>query len=355
MSDVTETTGAPTIGEIGEFELIERIRAAARGHVGDRVRIGIGDDAAVLAPEPGFEIVVSTDACVEGVHFRFATRAPEVVGHDALVANLSDLAAMGARPIAFTCAIQAPADLPLARFDGVVQGLAEAGTRYGTPLVGGNLSRARELSLSITVMGEVERGRALLRSGLAPGDRLFVTGRFGEAAANLARSERLGEPMRLGHGPRLEAGRALVASGLCSACIDCSDGLAADLAHLLEASSVGADVDASAVPRAEGLEALARRLGLEADALCFAGGEDYELIFGLRPPAAGLPAAAALGRSLGVMVTEIGSVAETPGLRGLPPRRGHTHFGSATKAGVARASDAPREPGAGPPEPPRNT
>jgi len=323
---MSKDVDARTLEDVGEFALIERIARAAREQHGERVRVGIGDDAAVLQPTPGFELVVSADTFVEDVHFRFASRSPADVGRDALLVNLSDLAAMGARPIGFTVALQAPPTLALDAFDGLVEGIVGMGVECGAPLVGGNLSRASETSLAITVLGEVEAGRALLRSGLQPGDSLFATGRFGENAARVLEAERLGEPVRFEHGPRLDAGRALVGSGLCSACIDCSDGLAADLGHMLEASGVGAEIDAAAIPRAQDLELRAGRLGVEAEALCLEGGEDYELIFGLRPPLEGLPSSDALSDRLGVMVTEIGVATGTPALRGLTATRGHAHF-----------------------------
>lgn len=322
-----------TLRDVGEFGLIDRIERRARRVTGRGVRLGIGDDAAVLRPARGFEVVLSTDAFVEDVHFRFDTESAKHVGRRALVANLSDLAAMGARPIGFTCALQAPPDLPLSRVDALFDGLLVEAARHGAPLVGGNVARARETSLSIAAIGEVERGRALVRSGLRPGDRLFVTGCFGAAALAWTRAERAGRAIRHVATPRIEAGRALVRTGRCSACIDCSDGLAADLGHLLEASGVGAEVDADAVPRAPGLAAGARALGVDPDALCLAGGEDYELIFGVRSRPAPAPgrraeavSAAALARRLGTAVTEIGRVVATPGLRGLPPGRGHVHF-----------------------------
>jgi thiamine-monophosphate kinase len=315
-----------TLADIGEFGLIRRIERRARGLDGRRVRLGIGDDAAVLRPAKGFDVVVTTDTFVEDVHFRFSTESALRIGRRALVANLSDLAAMGARPIGFTCALQAPASLPLTTADGLFRGMLGEARRHDVPLVGGNVSKASEVSLSITALGEVEQGRALTRAGLRPGDRLFVTGVLGAAALAFARAEHRGEQMTHRPRPRIEAGRALVRSRRCSACIDLSDGLASDLRHMLEASGVGAEIDAGAVPRARGLAAGADALGLDPDGLCCAGGEDYELLFGLRPGRGGLPSPAALGRRLGAVVTEIGRVTSRRGLHGLPALSGHTHF-----------------------------
>ncbi|TMA21966.1 MAG: thiamine-phosphate kinase, partial [Deltaproteobacteria bacterium] len=214
--------------DLGEFALIERIeRAARRMARGPGVVLGIGDDAALLRARPGETWVVSTDARVENVHFRWSSDSPRTVGATALAAALADLAAMGAHPRGFTCAIAAHGDLPLAALDGVVRGLVDAARRYDCPLVGGNLTRARETSLVSTVMGGVARGRALRRRARG-GDRILVTGELGAAALARARAERGGAPLRRVPVPRLVQGRALARIGAVTGCIDVSDGLAAD-------------------------------------------------------------------------------------------------------------------------------
>jgi len=333
--------------DLGEFGLIERIeRAAMRSRAGARaVLVGIGDDAAVLRAPAGEDWVVTTDALVEGVHFRWQTQSARCVGRRALVANLSDLAAMGARPLGFVCAIAAPPSLELRRFDGLLAGLLEEAAAHGCPLVGGNLSRARQTSITITAQGSVERGRALLRSSAQPGDRIFVTGTLGGAALEVARAAAgrgrvRGVPM-----PRLRAGRALARLPGVGACIDISDGLLADLDHVLERSGCSAQLDLQRVPRPPRFEAACRRLGVDPMRLATGGGEDYELLFTLRGPARAEPpggpsrraapgsgasggrsgpSAAALGRRLGVPVTEIGRVVEkAPGHR---EARGWRHF-----------------------------
>jgi thiamine-monophosphate kinase len=191
--------------------------------------------------------------------------------------------------------------------------------------VGGNLTRARETSLTVTVLGRVRRGRALRRSGARPGDRILVTGSFGGAGLALARSERAGAPLRRVPVPRLAAGRALASLPGVGGCIDVSDGLAADLRHLLAASGVGARVEASRVPRPAGFARACAALGLDPERTALHSGEDYELVFTVRP---GAPGPAALSRRLGVAVTEIGVVApRRHGVKGLPPG-GWRHFGS---------------------------
>jgi len=180
--------------DLGEFGLIERIaRASRRARAGARDRrshvvVGSGDDAAVLRPPAGEDWVVTTDAFVEGTHFRWSSQSARCVGRRALVANLSDLAAMGARPLGFVFALAAPADLELRTFDGLLAGLLEESDRHGCPLIGGNLSRARQTSITITAQGSVARGRALLRDAARAGDRIFVTGTLGGAALEVARA-----------------------------------------------------------------------------------------------------------------------------------------------------------------------
>ena len=313
--------------DLGEFGLIARIeRAAARsGQGGPAVVLGIGDDAAILRARPGEDVVVTTDALVEGVHFRFATQSPRAIGRRALVANLSDLAAMGARPLGCLLALAAPPDLSVRTLDAVVAGILREAVSYVCPLVGGNVSRARETSLVITALGAVARGRALTRRGARAGDRILVTGTLGGAALEVSRAERGAGRVRRVPTPRVAAGRALARVRGVGACIDVSDGLEADLAHLLDPAGLAAVLDPGRIPRPPGFEAACHSLGLDPDALARGGGEDYELLFTVRP---GAPSAAALARRLGVPVTEIGHVVRPGGRRPIraAPARGYRHF-----------------------------
>ena len=303
------------LSDLGEFGLIARIERQARRLRAPHVVLGIGDDAAIVRPRSGEDLVVTSDTLVENVHFRFATQAASTVGRRALAVNLSDLAAMGARPLAFTCALQAPPDLPLDRVDGLVRGLLAAAARYACPLVGGNVARARETSLAVTAFGAVARGAALRRSALRAGDRVFVTGTLGGAALALARSERGLAKRRRVPEPRLAAGRALARRSGRTACIDVSDGLVQDLSHLARASGVGIELDVTRVPRPAGFERACAELGLDAARTCLTGGEDYELLFGL---GGRWVSEASLSRRLGVAVAEIGRATHRPGLHGLP-------------------------------------
>jgi thiamine-monophosphate kinase len=311
--------------DLGEFGLIERIarRAARSARAASGVVLGIGDDAALFRLRADEDAVVTTDALVEGVHFRFRNEDPRVIGRRALAVNLADLAAMGARPLGFTLALAAPPDLDVARIDGIASGLLDVARRFDCPLVGGNVTRSAQTQLALTAVGAVRRARALRRDGARRGDRLFVTGCFGAAALERARAERgLGRVRRV-PAPRLRAGRAIARLPGAGACIDVSDGLLADLQHLLEASGVGAEIDPKRVPRPRGFGKACAALGLDPDRLALCGGEDYELLFSLRARAPGGPA---LARRLGLRVTEIGHVTSS-GRKGFPEGwEGWRHF-----------------------------
>jgi thiamine-monophosphate kinase len=307
------------IRDVGEFSLIARIeRAAGRPRVG--VVLGIGDDAAVLRARAGEDVVVTTDACVEGVHFRLSRQSPRQVGRFALAACVSDLAAMGARPLGFTCALAAPPDLPLATADGLTAGLLAGARRHACPLVGGNVTRARELSLTLTAIGAVARGRALTRRGTRAGDRVLLTGRVGASALARARADAGRGRLTRVPEPRLAAGRALARTPGVVACIDVSDGVAADLGHLL-GPRLRCRLDPERLPLPPGFRAGCRALGLDWRRLAAAGGEDYELLFTVRPRG---PTAQRLARRLGLPVTEIGVVEAGRAEPGAAP--GFAHF-----------------------------
>jgi thiamine-monophosphate kinase len=283
---------------MGEREraILRGIRARAGRGAG--LRVGIGDDAAVLAVKRGEELVVTTDFSLEDVHFRRGWHAPEAVGHKCLARGLSDIAAMGARPVGVFVSLAVPAEFArkgrasASWTDRFYDGLLALAARWQVPLAGGDLAQApggaqARAAADIVVIGAVERGRALLRSGARAGDAIYVTGTLGGAAAELRalmRSETgnpARPPARFRDGsaatehphffpePRVGVGRALVRRRLATAAIDISDGLSVDLEHLCEESGLRAEVDAAVLP-----------LGLGAtleDALH--GGDDYELLF----------------------------------------------------------------------------
>lgn len=265
-----------------EHERIALLRAIYGGpHAG--VELGIGDDAAILAPG----IVLSVDAAVEGVHFRreWIGRGAtwEDIGRRATCAALSDLAAMGASPRAILQALTLPESTPDETMEGLARGAADAARAHGAPVIGGNLARGRDLSITTTVIGAAE-GSSLRRSGARVGDALYVTGELGAAALGLAALEegaatdadaRPFVRRFLAPSPRIEEARALL--GVAHACVDVSDGLVQDLGHVCVASGVGAEIEVALLPLAPGHEALARRLGRDPMLCALTGGEDFEL------------------------------------------------------------------------------
>ena len=262
-------------GRMSELALIERIRRGARVG-GGPVRVGIGDDCAVLAPPRGHEILVTTDFFLEGRHFRRDWHTAESAGHRCLARGLSDLAAMGARPLGAFLSLALPRKYEMDWVDGFLRGLQTLAGRMGVVLAGGDTAEApgAEIVADIVLVGSAPKGRALLRSGARAGDRIFVTGALGGAAAELERmAEGLGgcDGPQSWPEPRLAVGQALVHRRLASAAIDLSDGLATDLLHLCQASGLRAEVNGEALP----LHELARG---RRD-LAFYGGEDYELLF----------------------------------------------------------------------------
>ncbi|MEY2669657.1 MAG: hypothetical protein RJA59_2295, partial [Pseudomonadota bacterium] len=286
------------------------------------------DDAAILRPPPGEDLVATVDAVVEGIHFTRRFR-PEEIGWKALAVNLSDLAAMGARPLWALLALSTPRGADPARLVRIGRGVAACAGRHGLSVVGGNVTAARELSLSVTVLGAVRRGRALLRSGGRPGDLLVVSGTLGDAALGIrpGAAPRLRDRQRRPV-PRLALGRGAV--GIARAAIDLSDGLLQDLGHLCAASGVGARVEVERLPLSAAYRAATRR-SREPAVAALSGGEDYELLLAV-PPArlAALRVAAARART---PVTVVGALEARSGIRVvkggrlLPPAPpGHDHL-----------------------------
>ena len=304
-----------------EFDLIARIRALTV-QPRDDVRLGIGDDAAVLAVPPGHELVVAIDTLVDGVHFPHGTAAADI-GWKALAVNLSDLAAMGATPawalLALTLPPSGSADALSAFVDGVAQGFAELAGPARVALVGGDTTRG-PLTISVAIHGFVPTGTALTRRGARPGDAVLVTGMLGDAAAGLACLRdrhpdvqasdhdyllgRLNRPT-----PRLAAGIAL--RDRASACIDVSDGLLADLEHLCTASGVAAELDVAQLPLSPAL--LAGFGPTAAREFALAGGDDYELCFTVPEP--DMAAVIAELACAGCRPTRIGRIVAGEGVR----------------------------------------
>src|SRR5450830_184490 len=322
---------------LSEFDLIKQyfVRpATARTH---RAALGIGDDCALLVPTPGMQTAISSDMLVEGRHF-FAGEDARRLGHKSLAVNLSDLAAMGARPVGFTLALA----LPAAERDwlaGFAAGLFALADAHGCELVGGDTTRG-PLNICITIFGEVAPGHALRRDAALPGDDIWISGTLGDARLGLAglreelaldaaaldaAAQRLYLPT-----PRVALGVLLAEGRLARAAIDISDGLVGDLRHILERSGVGATLDVVALPAGP---VLARQDLAIRRAFTAAGGDDYELCFTADP--AQRDAIVQASAACGTPVTRVGRIEEEGGLRLVDGRvaplalalAGFDHFG----------------------------
>jgi thiamine-monophosphate kinase len=279
-----------TVSDIGEHALISRI--TARLSMPAWVVVGPGDDAAVIQPERGALDVLTTDALVEGVHFDRRFVPPDAIGHRALAVNLSDLAAMGARPRAALLSFVLPDELEVEAVDGIVDGLIALADRHRVALIGGNITRSPRsgaghaqgpLMIDVTAIGSVKTRRVLTRSGARPGDEVFVTGTIGAAAAGLRSLQArhpgsgIGDPgseeKYLRPEPRVRMGTLLGRNRAATACIDLSDGLADGLRQLAAASHVGITVDEASIPMAGGVAEF--------------HSDDYELLFTVRPSSRG--------------------------------------------------------------------
>ncbi len=317
---------------ITEFDLIEDYFAAITQQRHD-VLLGIGDDAALLRVPQGMDLAVSVDTLVAGVHF-FPDIAPADLGYKALAVNLSDLAAMGAKPAWATLALTLP------RIDdvwigGFCSGFTELATQFGLQLVGGDTTSG-PLSVTVQVQGLIPRGQGMRRSGARVGDDIYVTGTLGDAALALAcRVEGVehNDLQTLGTSldrpvPRVEVGLAL--REFATSAIDISDGLAADLGHILKSSAVGASLQLENIPMSP--QVAAAREQTDDWSMVVAGGDDYELCF--TQSTAHRDRLAEISRRTGVTMTRIGVIEEQAGLRfvqpngmaWLPDRKGYEHF-----------------------------
>ena len=296
-----------------EFDLISRLQeiiCQAPGSNAAQCLVGIGDDGAVLEVPAHSDLVVCTDSLVAGVHFPAGT-SPEAIGHKALAVNLSDLAAMGADPAWFFMALTLPAE-DRAWLDSFARGMAELAANARITLAGGDISSG-PMSITVTALGLVDKGQALVRSGAANGDLIVVSGTPGAAAHALRKIQKGEAPASSDREaldfpePRLKLGNAL--RGIATACIDISDGLMADLGHLLEQSRAGAEVELEKLPCPESARELA---GNDRWSLQLAGGDDYELCFTIPPESA--VDLAEISRSCGVELTIIGFINDQAGL-----------------------------------------
>lgn len=299
---------------LSEFDLIKRYFKRDRP---GRAVLGIGDDCALPQSAPARQLAISSDMLVEGRHF-FAGADPRMLGHKALAVNLSDLAAMGARPVAFTLSLALPGADP-AWLEGFSQGLFALADEHGCELIGGDTTKG-PLNICITVFGELAPGHALRRDAARPGDDIWISGTLGDARLALAGYlneialapdllEQAGQRMHV-PAPRVALGLALSAIPIARAALDISDGLVGDLGHILAASAVGATLEVDALPAGPVLARQSLDLRRRFTA---AGGDDYELCF--TASASARAAVVEAGRQSDTQVTRVGTINAQAGLR----------------------------------------
>lgn len=296
---------------LGEFDIISRFFSRPAAHA----VLGVGDDAAIVRPTPGQELVVATDMLLAGRHF-LADADPARLGHKALAVNLSDMAAMGAQPRWATLAIALP-EADAAWLEGFARGFYDLAARFGVDLVGGDTTRG-PLALCVQILGEAPPGQALRREGARPGDDIWVSGELGDAALALAHQQQrlqlssadLARYQRALDAPEPRVALGLALRGLAHACIDLSDGLLADLGHILERSRAGARLELDAIPCSAALAARFPEPGALECAL--AGGDDYELCF--TAPARHRARIEIAARDCGVRVSAIGAIVPGAGI-----------------------------------------
>jgi thiamine-monophosphate kinase len=332
------------VKEIGEFGLIARIRDAASERSPSVVE-GVGDDCAIVRPGTDRDLLFTCDCQIQGVHFRNEWISARQLGRRVAAVNLSDIAAMGGVPRWALCALAIPEETEVAWVDELYAGLRQELGRAGAALVGGNTARLGVGALiDLFIVGDVARGRALLRSGARPGDLVFVTGELGGSAAGLelltggigAVELGIAEAAICRHltpAPRLDEGGALAATGRVTSCIDISDGLVSDARHVAEESGVVVRLDADRIPVSQAAKALCRATGRDPLDLAMYGGEELELLFTAGRDAEDAVCAAVAAAS-GTQVLRIGEIAAgAPGVtverdgRSTPLRRtGFDHF-----------------------------
>jgi thiamine-monophosphate kinase len=274
-----------------ESQIISQIRRITqkRRSVQDRLILSIGDDAAAFRPQPGYLLLVSSDALIEGIHFEKESTSAEALGWKALAVNLSDIAAMGGNPLYATTTLGIPPETSSRFIAGFYRGLNRLASRHGVVVVGGDTcSSPKDLFIDITILGEVKSRELLTRSRARPGDVLFVTGTLGESAIGLEllKTKSKVSPTRkhfierqLRPSPRLVIGRYLSSHRLATALIDISDGLSTDLHHLCKQSRVGAVIEESKIPLPKLSVELKAELAKSPTDYALNGGEDYELLF----------------------------------------------------------------------------
>ncbi len=283
-----------SIRDIGEFGLIDRIQKLLSAYGSPEIIIGIGDDTAVVRIDEKRSLLATCDILVEGTHFRFDYITPYQLGRRAVSINLSDIASMGGKPTYALVSLALTGKLSLDDFDELYRGMSDRMADFSAVIIGGNLAQTGEkMVIDIFMLGEIEPDKMLTRSGAEPGDRIMVTGKLGASAAGLHVLEKYGlsYPEHLDHlvqahlqpEPRVEEGRLIAASGYATSMIDLSDGLGSDLKTILKKSGVGAEIYLEKLPLPEYITEAAQLVGRSVWDIVIDGGEDYELLFTVKP------------------------------------------------------------------------
>jgi len=303
-----------TVSELGEFKLIERLRAACPEGSAPEVLLGIGDDTAAIRLDDRHALLATCDIQVQDVHFRLDMISPEHLGRRAMAVNISDIAAMGGQPTYALVSMALPPDLPVATFDAIFAGMRAQMAEYSAGIIGGNLARTTgKLVIDVFMMGRVAVAQMMTRRGAQPGDDIYLTGEPGRSSAGLAILNRYGaafpeefadvvQAHRLPI-PRVREGMGIAQSGAATAMIDISDGIAGDLAHICHESNVGAELYQEKIPCTQVIRAAASAVAENPWHYILFGGEDYELLFTARPDAE-----QKIHRIAGVCGTPIGKI-----------------------------------------------
>jgi thiamine-monophosphate kinase len=314
------------IADIGEFGLIRRISGLIErdGIRSERVTMGIGDDTAAFRPRPGYEVLVTCDAMVEGRHFLSGQIAPLDLGRRAMTVNISDIGAMGGRPLYALISLGLKAEMPVYDVEEMYRGFLSELNPFNAAIIGGNFTKCGDaMFIDITMIGEVEQGKTVRRSGAQPGDVILVTGYPGQSAAGLqlllrgAQSSQLLDHSLAGAyntpSHRAQLGAVVAETGRVTAMIDTSDGFLGDLGHICEESHVGAELFKEKIPVNDDLREAARTLGRDVHDFFLGESDDYELVITCKPQDTALFTAVA--EKCGVQpVTEIGRITAAQGI-----------------------------------------
>ena len=334
---MSRTSGRDSLTTVGEFGLIQRLRRQWPTS-SPRVVQGIGDDAAILQPSPGQQLLVSTDVFIEGVHFDLTFQSPRDVGFRAATANLSDIAAMGGNPLYLLVSMAIPGHLPITRVRAWYRGLRDACRPYTVDLIGGDTSSSlHHAFLSLTIMGTIQANRSLTRNRAKVGDHVYVTGTLGDSRAGLhvlrtrantrprvrlRKDEHWLAQRHLRPTPRIVVGQLLARQGIAHAAIDLSDGLSGDICHVCEESRVGVEIWATALPLSSHLRTFAKHNEVDPVEFALRGGDDYELLF--TAPSNHHQKVFDVAQKTKVSISRIGTIQPKPFGRRLTYDRGRT-------------------------------